>query len=224
MESVKDLLGETAANLVKNNDIVGLGTGSTANHFIKHLAKRCTNGLSIKAIASSMSSFQLARSLQIPLIDYDKTDVIDIYVDGADQVDEKKQMIKGLGGALLREKILAVNSKKRIIMIEQKKLVPFLGNCILPVEIVQFGYPFTKKILQEYGYNSNLRRNKDSSVFLTDNNNYILDITLPNFLHNPKNDHQIIKNIPGIVETGLFIDICDAILIGSENQKIQTIS
>lgn len=224
MELIKKALGEEALKFVENGNTVGLGSGTTASWFIKALAKKCSDGMKIKAVASSTESYNLAKSLGINLIDLNSVNDIDVYIDGADQVDENLQMIKGLGGALLREKILAYNSNKIIIMIEDKKYVKKLGKTKLPVEITSFGYHFTKNFLDENGFQSTIRRNKDGSIFLTDNSNYILDIELKELLEEPSNLHFMIKSIPGVVETGIFVDLADNILVGHENKKIDLIS
>nr|NGX30187.1 Ribose-5-phosphate isomerase A [Candidatus Anoxychlamydiales bacterium] len=176
MSEAKKHLAEAAANLVESGSIVGLGTGTTASFFIESLAKRCEKSLSIKAIASSNASEALAKKLNIDLIDIDKIDHIDIYIDGADEVDQKKQMIKGRGAALLKEKILAKFSKKTIIMIEEKKRVNKLGKVLLPVEVVAFASNLTKLELEKLGYHSDYRRDEKGNFLLTDNKNYILDL------------------------------------------------
>jgi len=224
IEEIKKKLGEKAADLVENNSIVGLGTGTTASYFIKSLAKKCTQGLKIKAIASSNQSFDLAKQLNINLVDFNEIDYIDLYIDGADEVNEKKQMIKGRGGSLLREKILAYSSKKIIIMIDYTKYVKTLGKALLPVEVTPFGHLFTKKILEEYGYLSAIRKKNDSDFYITDNNNYIIDIKCSKLLDSPKHDHFLIKTVPGVIETGIFIDLADTILIGQKNNTIDIIS
>jgi len=224
MNKAKKNLGEAASKLVENESIVGLGTGSTANCFIESLAKRCEKSLSIKAVASSNASYVLAKKLNINLIDIDKIDHIDIYIDGADEVDKEKQMIKGAGGALLKEKILASFSKKTIIMIEEKKLVDKLGKVLLPVEIVPFASNLTKLELEKLGYFSDYRKDKMGNNFLTDNKNYILDVKLPHLLGDPALVHKNIISIPGVVETGLFIDLADTIIIANENAELEFIS
>ena len=224
MDLVKQALGQAALNFIKPNMLVGLGTGTTASHFIQAIAKRCEKGLKIKAVASSNESNLLAKNLKIPLVDISEIDTLDIYVDGADEVDINKQMIKGRGGALLKEKILANNSKKTIIMIEKKKYVEKLGKCQLPVEITKFAKNLTKNRLYKLGYSSKYRVDKNSDIFVTDDQNYILDIKLSNLIDDPKDISKKIKSIPGVVESGLFIDLLETLIIANSDAKIEIIS
>ena len=224
MSEAKKHLAEAAANLVESGSIVGLGTGTTASFFIESLAKRCEKSLSIKAIASSNASEALAKKLNIDLIDIDKIDHIDIYIDGADEVDQKKQMIKGRGAALLKEKILAKFSKKTIIMIEEKKRVNKLGKVLLPVEVVAFASNLTKLELEKLGYHSDYRRDEKGNFLLTDNKNYILDLKLSHLLDDPDLAHKNIISIPGVIETGLFIDLADTVIVANEKAELEFIS
>jgi ribose 5-phosphate isomerase A len=214
MDEIKQKLGETAANLIKDKSVIGLGTGSTAKYFIKSLAKRCSNGLSIRAVSSSKSSERLAKNLGMKIIDLEKINHIDVYVDGADEINSKKQMIKGRGGALLREKILANSSTKVIIIVDYTKYVEKLGAALLPVEVIPFGCNLTKNNLEKLGYISNFRKDRDSNLYITENDNYILDIKLQKLLDDPLKDHNLIKSIPGVVDTGIFIDLAKAVLVG----------
>ncbi len=224
MSEAKKHLGAAAANLVESGSIVGLGTGTTAAFFIEALAKRCEKSLSIKAVASSNASTELAKKLGIDVVDIDKVDNIDIYIDGADEVDQKKQMIKGRGAALLKEKILAAFSKKTIIMIDEKKRVNKLGKVLLPVEVVPFASNLTKLELEKLGYFSDYRKDEKGSFLLTDNQNYILDLKLPHLLDDPTLVHKNIISIPGVIETGLFIDLADTIIIANEKAELEFIS
>ncbi|NGX63462.1 MAG: Ribose-5-phosphate isomerase A [Candidatus Anoxychlamydiales bacterium] len=224
MSLAKNNLAQSAANLVQNNTIVALGTGTTAAFFIEALAKRCEKNLTIQAVATSSDSYNLAKKLNITLVDINKITHIDIYIDGADEVDENKQMIKGKGAALLNEKILANFSKKRIIMIEDHKYTQKLGKALLPVEITPFAYEITKKELEKLGYSSTIRKDNNSNFFKTENQNYIFDIKLPHLLDEPKKHQDNILAIPGVVETGLFIDLCDSLIIASKDAEIEIIS
>jgi len=224
MNEIKKKLGEVALSFIKEGAVVGLGTGTTATNFINTLAKKCSKGFFVKTVASSTDSFELAKKLNIPTIDLDKIDLIDIYIDGADEVDANKNMIKGKGGALLREKILANSSAKVLIMIDYTKYVKKLGKALLPVAITSFGYNLTKNNLEKLGYFSEFRKDENSNLFITENNNYILDVKLPCLLEEPMKHHVLIKSIPGVVETGLFIDFADTVLIGCKNDKIEVIS
>jgi len=224
MEKIKEELGQAAANLIENDTIVGLGTGTTAACFIDSLAKRCMEGLSIKALASSKASYELAKRLGMQLLDLSQIEFIDVYVDGADEVDHKKQMIQGRGGALLREKILANSSVKTMIMIDHSKYQEKLGKVLLPVEVTPFGCNLTKIHLEELGYESEFREDENADLYITDNNNYILDVKLSHLLDDPIQDHVVINSIPGVVETGLFIDLADTIIVGHADGKVEFVS
>jgi ribose 5-phosphate isomerase A len=223
MDFIKEKLGEASANLVQDNFIVGLGTGSTANFFIKSLAKRCQKGLNVKAVASSLASEKLAKELNIQIIDFVEIDKIDIYIDGADEVDFEMNMIKGLGGALLKEKILANFSKKRIFIIEKRKYKERLFSCKLPIEITPFAHLLTKRLVDNLGYNSEFRKDQKGNLFITDNKNYILDLTLKHPIEDSRKVNEDLISIPGVLETGLFIELADQILIGSESSQIEII-
>lgn len=218
MDKIKKQLSECALNFIEDGFVVGLGTGTTAECFIDVLAKKCKSGLSIKAVASSTASYMLAKKLDIKMIDVKEIDFIDVYIDGADEVDAKKNMIKGKGGALLREKILANSASKVIIMIDYTKYVNKLGKVLLPVEVTPFGYNLTKRNLEEMGYFSTNRIDIKSELVITENKNYILDIMLPHLLDDPLKEHNLIKSVPGVVDTGLFMDIADTILVGYEDK------
>ncbi len=224
MSLAKKHLAQAAANLVENGSIVGLGTGTTASFFIKSLAKRCEKSLSIRAVASSNMTYVLAKKLNIDLVDIDKIDHIDIYIDGADEVDEKKRMIKGRGGAFLREKILASFSEKVIIMIEDKKKVEKLGLVSLPIEVVPFASNLIRKELEKQGYLVKYRKDENGNIIFSDNRNYILDLKLPHLLEDPELVHKNIISIPGVVETGLFIDLADTIIVANEKAELEFIS
>lgn len=221
---VKQKLGKMAADMIEDGSFVGLGTGTTAACFIESLAKRCEeDGLTITAVASSNASYELANSFGLDVYKISnmniskKEDFIDVYVDGADEVDDNFNMIKGAGGALHREKVLALMAKKVIIMINKSKKVDSLGFVDLPIEVTRFGYNLAKLELNEKGITeTNLRKDHKENNYITDNGNYILDVKLPAFLDNPKNMHAALKEITGVVETGIFYDLVDVLLVGDE--------
>src|SRR4030095_1356809 len=170
MES-KRIAAEKAVEFVKDGMIVGLGTGSTAYFAIQKLGQRVKEGLSIKAIATSNQSEELAKELGITLLSFAEIETIDITIDGADEVDERWNLIKGGGGALLREKIVASASKQLIIIVDESKLSQHLGSFPLPVEIVKFGFEMTMKKLQKLGAEPVLRKS-NGQAYQTDNGNY----------------------------------------------------
>lgn len=220
LDHIKQQVGEKAASFIHQGMVVGLGTGTTAFYFIQKLAQRCQEGLKIQAVASSEHSRKLAEKQGIPLIDVNHITSIDITVDGADEIDEKKQMIKGGGGALVREKIVASMSRELVIIIDETKLVSKLGKRKLPVEIIPFGYTSTRHKLEKLGYSGHFRKNSDGSFYLTDNHNYILDIDFKELRDQPQRDHEVMIHVPGVVDTGFFFDLAGRVVIGFSDGQI----
>jgi ribose 5-phosphate isomerase A len=214
IEQVKQAVGQKAAELIEQGMVVGLGTGTTASHFIQALGAKCKRGLHIKAVASSSASEKLARQVGIPLTDIDQLTSIDITVDSADEIDPKKQMIKGGGGALVREKIVASMSREMVVIVDETKLVSHLGKHRLPVEIVTFGHLATLHHLKKLGYTGSLRKNGAGSLYITDNHNYLYDIDFDPSKVDPPVDHQRITGVPGVVDTGFFIDLAGRVIVG----------
>lgn len=208
----KQAAGEKAVSFIQDGMIVGLGTGSTTAFFIEKLIEKCHAGLKIQAIATSERSLEQARAGNIPLIDINSIHKLDIYVDGADEVDPERRMIKGRGGALLREKIAATMSQEIIIIIDESKLVPALGQTPLPVEIIPFGYLATLHHLHRLGYQGSLRKNRNGSDYFTDNHNLIYDIKLSH--QSLERAHAQLIEIPGVVETGFFPSFTGRMIIG----------
>lgn len=213
MEACKKAAAEKAASLVEDGMIVGLGTGSTAAYFIEALAYRHKKGLKVQTVASSHTSQLLAQSRGLPLIDLNTLKSIDLYVDGADEIDPQKQMIKGAGGALLREKILAHMSSEMTVIVDESKLVAKLGTRPLPVEIFPFGLQATLHHLHQLGYRGQLRAN------LTDNNNYLFDIKLSPS-EQIRDHHNRISSIPGVLETGFFENLAGRVIIGFKDGSV----
>lgn len=214
IEAVKKAIGVKAASLIEEGMTVGLGTGSTAFYFIESLIERCHAGLKIQTVASSQKSSQQARAGGLPLLDINLISSLDITVDGADEVDSLKQMIKGGGGALVREKIVASMSREMVVLIDETKLVAQLGSKNLPVEIIPFGHLATQRHLEEHDYRGEWRIEKNGALFITDNNNYILDIHFQNPLTNPQADHERMIEVPGVVDTGFFFHLAGRMIIG----------
>jgi ribose 5-phosphate isomerase A len=214
--NAKKNAADKAVSFLKSGMTVGLGTGSTAYWAIERIGERVTQeGLQIRAIATSTKSEEQARSLGIPIFSFADIDSIDITIDGADEADAELNLIKGGGGALLREKIVASNSKQLIIIVDQSKLVEHLGKFPLPVEIAVFGWEKTTEKLQSLGCTPKLRM-KDQLPFLTDNGNYISDcffgeIKRPHLLHDQ------INSIVGVMENGLFINLATRLIVGFED-------
>lgn len=213
----KKAAGQAAAELIQEGMLIGLGTGSTAAFFIEALGKRCQAGLKISAVATSQQSTRQAEHLGIPLEAPETVTSLDVTVDGADEIDHHKNMIKGGGGALLREKLLAQSSKEMIVIIDETKLVDYLGDHPLPVEIVPFFYRSTLHRLEMHGYQGTLRLNRGKEPFLTDNGNYIFDIQYSTPILDPQKEQERLKSIIGVIETGLFFHLAKRVVIGYED-------
>lgn len=214
--NLKQLAGERAVEYVKDGMVVGLGTGSTVYYTIKRLGMMAAEGLDIIGIPTSISSENIAKESGIELSTLEEHSKIDVTIDGADEVDPNLNLIKGMGGALFREKIVASASDMEVIVVDFSKMVEILGTkSPLPVEVASFGWKVCKERLEKLGCDVNLRR-KDRSVFISDNKNYILDCTFEQ-IDDPLELELEINNIPGIIENGLFLDIADIALVGTEN-------
>ncbi len=214
--NLKQIAGEKAVEYVKDGMVVGLGTGSTVFYAIKKIGERVKNGLDIIGIPTSVETEKLAKQIGIQLSTLEEHPVIDVTIDGADEIDKKLDLIKGMGGALLREKIVASASKKEIIAADTSKLVDTLGTkSPLPVEVTRFGWSSVAKKISEFGCKPELRK-KDGKVFITDNGNYILDCKFHQ-IDKPKEMEQKINNIPGVLENGLFIGLADIVIVAGED-------
>jgi ribose 5-phosphate isomerase A len=211
----KKLAAEKAVEFVEDGMIVGLGTGSTAYWAIQKIAQRINEGLRIQAVASSRNSEYLANKLGIPLVPFSDIDILDITIDGADEVDNNLNLIKGGGGALLREKILAMNSKKFIVIIDESKRVENLGHFPLPVEIVKFASNFTISKLRELKCDLRVRMINDKE-YITDNGNLIVDCNFEKILE-PIELNKHINLIPGVVDNGLFTQMAISVVVGYNN-------
>lgn len=222
-EEAKKAVGKRAAELIQQEMIVGLGTGSTANYFIDHLIERFKKGLKIQAVCSSHASLERAKRGGIPILDINDVSHIDITVDGADEIDPQKRMIKGGGGAHVREKILASSSNEMVVIVDETKLVERVGTSKLPVEILFYGSSATKRKLEKMGYQCKWRMNKDGSLFLSDNGNIILDIFFDAPPIDPEHEHSKIIHVPGVVDTGFFFGLAGRVIIGYLNGKVEVI-
>jgi ribose 5-phosphate isomerase A len=217
--SEKQAAAEKAIEFVNDGMIIGLGSGSTATFFIKKLGEQVKRGLKIKGVSTSNATTNLALSLNIPLLSIDEVSEIDLTVDGADEVDVDFNGIKGGGGALLFEKIVASISEKIIWVVDSSKLVKKIGKFPLPVEIVSFGYTHTLKRLKEAGLNPSLRM-KEGEISLSDGSNIIVDLSLKK-IDNPNELEKKIKTCLGIIESGLFVNVPNKVIVGEDsNVKI----
>ena len=205
-------LVESAVALIKDGDVVGLGSGRAATAFIHGLGDRVRAGLNIRGIPTSEATAALARQLGIPLTSMDDTANIDVDVDGADEVDPKLNLIKGYGAALVREKIVAAASRRFVVLIGPEKLVDTLGSRgRLPVEVIPFSVGPCRRRLAELGYPPTLRSDSGKPV-ITDNGNYILDCRVT-AIPDPAELDATLRGIPGVVGTGLFVDMAHMVLI-----------
>jgi ribose 5-phosphate isomerase A len=211
----KQQVGEAAAQLVEDNMLVGLGTGSTANQFIRALGRRVQQGLHIAgAVASSQVSHDLATSVGIAVADLDTYPELDIYVDGADEIDPQLHLIKGAGGALLREKIVATAARRFVVVADTSKLVQRLGLlCPVPVEVVPFAVTPVRKHLEALGAVLTIRQ-RAGQTFMTENHNLILDCTFPDGIADPVALDARLHAIVGVVETGLFLHMAKQAVVG----------
>ena len=212
-EKEKEAAGRAAAKLVKDGDVVGLGTGSTAYFAVVALGERVKAGMKIVGIPTSTKTADLARGFGIPLTTFDEHPEIDITIDGADEFDPQLRLIKGGGGALLREKVVASASKKMVVVADSGKLVPVLGKFPLPIEIISFARAVVEKKIIALGASPKLRTKPDGSPYITDNGNQILDCNFGK-IADPPALALALSNIPGIVEHGLFIGLASVALVG----------
>ncbi|PNX48857.1 MAG: ribose 5-phosphate isomerase A [Thermoplasmata archaeon M11B2D] len=214
-QEMKKQAAEKAVQYIEDGMTIGLGTGSTVEYAIKKIGEMIKTGLHIEGVPTSLKTKRLAMELKIPLIEFDDRTEIDITIDGADEVDSNLNLIKGGGGALTREKIIAYHSKKVIIIVDETKIVKGLGcDCALPVEVTKFGWSATKKIIEGLGCTAELRKIMDEA-FITDNQNYILDCEFGK-IADPEALEKEINNIPGVLENGLFIGLADEVIVGSK--------
>jgi len=212
-ETEKEAAGRAAAKLVCDGNVVGLGTGSTAYFAVIALGERVKAGLKIVGIPTSVQTADLARAVGIPLTTLDEHPEIDITIDGADEVDPKLNLIKGGGGALLREKVVASASRKMVVVADSAKVVPALGKFPLPVEVIAFARAVVDKKIVALGASPKLRTRADGSPYITDNGNQILDCSFGK-ISDVWALTLALSNIPGIVEHGLFVGLAKLALVG----------
>jgi ribose 5-phosphate isomerase A len=212
----KKIVGEKVTDFIKDGMTIGLGTGSTVFYTINKIGTMVKEGLNIKAVSTSQSTTELARELNIPLFDLNDIESIDLTIDGADEIDERLNGIKGGGGALLFEKIVASNSKENIWVVDSSKMVDTLGKFPLPVEIIPFGYEFLLRKFEKNNMNPKVRK-KEGKIYLTDSKNIIVDLHL-NKIENAMDLDKWLNNLTGVVEHGLFINIVDKVIVAKNNE------
>ncbi|MBE1297074.1 MAG: ribose-5-phosphate isomerase RpiA [Rhodobacteraceae bacterium] len=228
IDKAKFVAAKRAADMVEDGMRVGLGTGSTAAWLVRCLGEMVREqGLKFTAVPTSSRTAELAREMGIDVISLDEAKWLDLPIDGADEFDEDLNLIKGGGGALLQEKIVATASDQMVVIADAGKEVETLGAFPLPVEIIPFGWQTTQALIEEtlvsmdvLGRSATLRMNGEAP-FVTDEGNYILDLHLKR-IGNVRQLAMVLNQIPGVVENGLFIDICDTVIIGYGDGTVET--
>lgn len=216
----KEAAARASLQFIEDGQVVGLGTGSTAAHFIKLLGEKVKNGLRIRGIPTSIRSKELAESLGIPLITLDDCQELDVTVDGADEVDPQLRLIKGGGGAMLREKIVASATKKMIVVADASKQVQHLGKFPLPVEVIRFAQAVVAKRIRALGADVQLRMDASGKPYITDENHHILDCHFGE-IRDPDSLARELSCMPGVVEHGLFINIASVALFARGDKIIE---
>src|ERR1700757_97055 len=216
----KEAAARASLRFVKDGQVVGLGTGSTAAYFIKLLGEQVQNGLRVRGIPTSVRSRELALSLGIPLITLDECQEIAVTVDGADEVDPQLRLIKGGGGALLREKIVASATRQMIVVADASKQVQRLGKFPLPVEVIRFAQALVAKRIAALGAEVQLRRDAAGNGYLTDENNHILDCRFGE-IRDPDRLARELSEMPGVVEHGLFIGMASVVVFARGSEIVE---
>ena len=216
----KEAAARASLRFIKDGQVVGLGTGSTAAHFIQLLGEQVKQGLRVRGIPTSVRSKELAESLGIPLTTLDECQEIAVTVDGADEVDPQLRLIKGGGGALLREKIVASATKQLVIVADASKQVKMLGKFPLPVEVIRFSQALVSKRITALGANVQLRVDNSGKPFVTDENNHILDCHFGE-IRDPDALARHLSDMPGVVEHGLFIGMASVALVARGSEIIE---
>jgi ribose 5-phosphate isomerase A len=209
-------LGRYAIRYVKPGQTIGLGTGHAASAFIRAIGE---SGMKVRGVPTSNGSAELARQCGLEIVSLAEVKALDADYDGADEVDSRFNLLKGFGGALVREKIVAASSKKFIVLVGPEKLYPHLGaRKRLPVEVVPFGVPFVTRVLAKLGMKAAPRRNADGTEFISDNGNPILDCVVGD-IRNPARLERELLAIPGVLGTGIFVGMATTVLVASEDGK-----
>lgn len=216
----KEAAARASLRFVKDGQVVGLGTGSTAAYFIRLLAEEVKRGLRVRGIPTSDRSRELAENLGIPLTTLDECQEIAVTVDGADEVDPQLRLIKGGGGAMLREKIVASATKQLVIVADASKRVPMLGKFPLPVEVIRFAQALVAKRITALGAAVSVRKNADGTPYVTDENNYILDCRFGQ-IRDADTLARELSEMPGVVEHGLFIGMASVVLFARGSEIVE---
>ena len=207
---------QRALDFVQDGMSLGLGSGTTSTIFIKQLGERVKQGLRVQGIATSEASQRLAESLSIPITTFDQCPELDLAIDGADEVGPDLALIKGGGGAMLREKIVAGAARRFIVIADSSKLVDTLGRFPLPVEVIQMALPLVSRKLEALDLNPKLRHHPDGSLYITDEGNFILDCACGS-IPDPAWTASELRSIVGVVEHGLFVNMVSLALIAGDD-------
>jgi len=216
----KEAAARASLQFIKDGMIVGLGTGSTAAYFIQLLGEKVKNGLRVRGIPTSVRSHDLALSLGIPLTTLDECQEIAVTVDGADEFDPQLRLIKGGGGALLREKIVASATRQLVIVADASKQVPVLGKFPLPVEVIGFARALVAKRIAALGAEVKLRTGADGQPYVTDERHHILDCHFGQ-IRDADSLAQQLNDMPGVVEHGLFIGLASVVLVARGSEIVE---
>ena len=215
LESFKKAAALAAVDYVKDGMVVGLGTGSTAKHLVMALGEKVKAGLKIRGVSTSQETASLAARYGITLIEHEPRWKLDVAFDGADQVDPSFNLIKGGGGALLKEKIVAASARQFVVMVDHTKRVPVLGGTFpLPIEVVPFGWGNTARQIEVLTQSRVVLRERSGAPFRTESGNLIVDVHLAT-IDRPQDLEVALNYIPGVVETGLFVDRTDVLIVGT---------
>jgi len=220
LDQEKELAARAAVQLVESGNIVGLGSGSTATYAIRFLAERVREGLKIVGIPTSRKTKKLAEQLGIPLSTLEEQPQIDIAIDGADEIDPQLNLIKGGGGALLREKVIASASRRFVVIAESTKQVAHLGRFPLPVEVIPSAESLIKTRIEALGAEVSLRRYAYDNAYVTDEGHHILDCNFCKIADPPALAEKL-RSIPGVVEHGLFIGMAEMAFVGDNGRVVQ---
>jgi len=213
-----DRVALAALTHVADGMTLGLGTGRAAEAFIEKLGERVRRGLRVRGVPTSKRSEELAKRLQIECVELDQINRIDVAFDGADEVTPELALTKGLGGALLRERVVAYEADRLVILVTPEKLVAKLGSrTAIPIEVVPFAVATASRNLRDLGGEPVVRRKADGFPFVTDNMNWLLDTRFAP-LDDPERMHAEARRIPGVVDTGLFVGLADVVLVGGEER------
>ncbi|MGB6427843.1 MAG: ribose-5-phosphate isomerase RpiA, partial [Methyloceanibacter sp.] len=220
-DDLKQAAAVRALDLVCDGMWLGLGTGSTAARFVEALGQKVASGLQVLCVPTSEATRAQAESLGIPLTTLDETPHLHLTVDGADEIDDQLRLIKGGGGALLREKIVATASDQMVVIADNSKLVPMLGKFPLPLEVVRFGFAATRRLVEAMAAQAGcegeirLRKTESGEPFISDQGNFILDCHFGS-IPEPEVLGFALKRVPGVVEHGLFLGVADLAIVASK--------